>query len=154
MTLLALAAELAEVNVILLVACRAIAGQLDLRCGFEMTLHTLQLLVCAGQRESRPGVIEFPKLPAIGRVAIVTLSAEIASMNIAIGMAGLASGIGPREGVILVARRARCDHVHADEGKSREVVVESDRGAPAIIAMALLALQAGRAPVRIVELVA
>lgn len=95
MTLLALAAELAEVNVILLVACSALACKLDLRRGFEVTLHTLQLLVCASQRESRLGMIEFPELPTIGRVAIVTPSAEIASMNIAIGMAGVASGIGP-----------------------------------------------------------
>ena len=60
MTLLALPAELAEVNVILLVTCSAIPCELNFRGRFAMALRALELFVCACQRELGPRMVELP----------------------------------------------------------------------------------------------
>ncbi len=153
MTLLALTAELAEMNVVLLVTCGAIARERNLRSGFAMALSALQLLVRARQRKLSLRMVEFPELPAIRGVAVIALGTEIASMNIAVRVTSIAGGIGPREGMIRMAACARRDHVHADEREWREIVIEADCGAPGIVTMALLACRPRRTGVNIVQLV-
>jgi hypothetical protein len=153
MTLLALTAELAEVNVILLVTSRAIARELN-HCGrFAMTLSASKILVRTRQREVRLRMIELPQLPTVGCMAIAACGAEIALVHIAVGMTVVASGSGTRESMVLMTSRTRRDDVHADEWKEREIVVEADRRTPGIVAVALLALLASRARVNIVQLV-
>lgn len=153
MTLLALTAELAEVNVILLVAGCAIARELNLCGRFTMTLSTLQLLVAARQRELCLRMIELPQLPTIGRVAIAARGAEIASMDIPVGMTAATSGIGARKRMVRMTRGARHDDMQPDERKVREIVIEAERWTPRIVAMALLAIRAGSTRVNIIHLV-
>lgn len=153
MTLLALTAELAEVNVILLVAGRAIARELNLCGRFTMTLSTLQLLVAARQRELCLRMVELPQLPSIGRVAIAARGAEIAAMDIPVGMTAATSGIGARERMVRMTRGARHDDMQPDERKVRQIVIEAERWTPRIVAMALLAIRAGSTRVNIIHLV-
>src|ERR1700676_4380425 len=80
---LTLPAELPNVNIVLLVTGCAVGRELELFRRFTMTIGAGHLAVRAGQREPRfLGVIEFPQVPAIRRVAGRALLTQAAFVHV------------------------------------------------------------------------
>jgi len=154
MALLASLAERAVVRVVLGVAAVAV------RCLRDAVRH-LRLVagmavepgVRAGQRELRlPVVIETPDRPAVGIVTCVAIGSEASLVQGVL----MAAGAGARrvlEGFRAMALIAADLRVTADQWKSRQIVVECDRLAPARLFMALLATGAELALVGLILLV-
>ena len=152
MALLALAAELPEVDVILDVARRAVTRQLDLSCGLAVALCALQLLVCAAQRKTGVAlVVEGPDVPAVRRMTVVAPLTEASPVLVCGLVAAVAICCGACIRRCEVALLAWHGDVLADQRESTQVVIEAHLRAPTIVTVAAVASSSELACVHIVR---
>lgn len=112
---------------------------------------TLQPDVGAGQVEVGLRVVVKPPIrPSCRAMASGAILAEPAFVLVVIGVAGRAFYSGVLVAAALMARRAFDADMFPDEGKARQSVIKPDRGGPANVAVALFALGALLARVRVI----
>lgn len=152
----ALGSELAAMHIVLAVTCYARTRLLNaIASRSRVARFALQSFVRARQRKlSLAIVVERPARPAHGVVAGPAVAAEPALVAIVVGMTIDALIRSILETPRLVASAALRVGVLANEGKSRQAVIEPNRRRPSAIAMALLALRPFLACMRIVVAVA
>lgn len=152
MALLALAAELAEVHIILDVARRAVARQLHFGRWLAVALRALKPFVRAAQREAGGAlVIEGPDVPAVRRMAIVALLTEASVMLVRGFVAAVAVCGGTCVRRRKVALLTRHGDVLTDQREGTQVVIEAHLRAPAVDAVAAVALPSELARVHVVR---
>lgn len=141
MAALALPAEFTEVHVVLDMAGRALARELHLGGRLPMAVGALQPRVPAAQTEARDAlVIEFPDVPAVGRMTAVAFPAEAAGVLVHPLVAAVTVLRRALVGRSQMALLAGDGHVLADELKVGEVVIEAHGDAPTLGNMATVAL--------------
>ena len=95
------------------------------------------------------GVIEAPDRPSIGRVAALALLAEAAMMHVLVSVTADAGRRRIPEGQRRVTLRAAHDPVQPEQWITRQIVIEKDVAAPALLAVAAVTAPLEPAAVRI-----
>lgn len=152
---LALAAVLPEMHVVLCMAVGARRIQLHLISGLFVTISAIELCVRACEREVRLlAVVELPDTPPVCGMAATALISHAAMMEVVCTMAIDARAAGVLVCAGDMALFAGHRDVQTDEGKAREVVVESRVCAPPRRRVALSAIDSELAGVHVPRAVA
>ena len=158
MTARAVAAEAAAMRVVAGVAGLAVAGQCDVgsaRDRVAVTGAACGLAVRAFERiVGLALVIEAPARPARRRVAALASSAERALVGVVAGVASLAGLRGGAIRIVEMAFGAGHSRVQAGEREARQVMIEAQAFAPALVLVTVVAAVALLAAMRIVGAVA
>lgn len=150
MAALALHAELSEMNVVTPMTGSAILGELHLGGRLPMAIDALRFAMRASQRKASLFlVVEFPRRPAVGRVAGGAIASESAFVNVVLLVAANAFIWRALECLGRMALRAAHQHVHAEQREIGQIVIETDVFAPSVIAVAGITRILERAAVRV-----
>lgn len=121
-------AELSAVDIVLGVACVATSRNVHRRlAGRGVARFTGQTGMIAGQPELGSAVvIKYPELPPVGIVAGLAFWSQAAIVLVVLLMTGGTGGFGSDKGRVGVAFFACAQSVLADQGETRDIVIESD----------------------------